>query len=178
MMKSILAAGAAFLLVGCASVMNDTSHGVRIDTRTPAGEHIVGADCVVSNDYGSATVKSGVSQAVRRSSKDLEIVCTHAGQPPAKGLATSRANAALAGNIILGGVIGAVVDHNRGTAYTYPTWIELIFGQSLVFDRMQEKEGTVLKGLPAGTRVSSPTTQAPSGNTSHACMQQLPGAKC
>ena len=45
------------------------------------------------------------------------------------------------GNIILGGGIGAIIDHNKGTAYTYPTWVQLIFGKSLVFDRSAEKEG-------------------------------------
>jgi hypothetical protein len=164
-------------LVGCASVMNDVTHGVRIDTRTVAGEKIDGADCTASNDYGSTTIKSGSIQAVRRSSKELEIKCTHAGQPDATGRATSRANAGLAGNIIFGGVIGAVVDHNRGTAYTYPTWIEMTFGKSLVFDRAQEKEGTVLKGYVAGTQPPVPTVGT-SSPTSHQCMSQLPGAIC
>lgn len=165
-------------LVGCASVMNDVSHGVRIDTRTASGDAIQGAECVASNDYGSTTIKSGTIQAVRRSSKDLEVQCTHAGQPPAMGRAMSRANAGLAGNIILGGVIGAVVDHNRGTAYTYPTWIEMTFGQSLVFDRSMEKEGTVLKGYVAGTPAPTGTSVGASSATSHQCMHQLPGAVC
>ena len=34
----------------------------------------------------------------------------------------------------------------EGTAYTYPTWIQLVFGQTLVFDRRDEKEGTPLEG--------------------------------
>jgi len=151
MFKAILAATAAMSLVGCASVMNDVTHGVRIDTKTAKGEAVAGAECVVSNDYGSSTIKSGSIQAVRRSSKDLDIKCSHPGQPSAMGKAISRANAALAGNIIVGGVIGAVIDHNRGTAYTYPTWIEMIFGESLVFDRTAEKEGTPLKGSVAPT---------------------------
>jgi len=165
-------------LVGCASVMNDVTHGVRIDTKTAAGEKIDGAECVASNDSGSTTMKSGTIQAIRRSSKDLEIKCTQKGQPDATGRATSRANAGLAGNIIVGGVIGAVIDHNRGTAYTYPTWIEMVFGQSLVFDRAFEKEGTVLKGHVAGTVPTSVTSMGSSKSTSHECMHQLPGAVC
>lgn len=154
-MKAILAAAAVFSLAGCASVVNDVTNGMRIDTKTAAGETIQGAECVVSNDYGSTSVKSGRVEAVRRSSKDLDITCSHAGQADAKGKAVSRANAGLAGNIVFGGVIGAVVDHSRGTAYTYPTWIEMIFGQSLLFDRKDEQEGTVLKGtLPADPSVA------------------------
>lgn len=165
-------------LVGCASVMNDVTHGVRIDTRTAAGEKIDGAECVASNDSGSTTMKSGTIQAIRRSSKDLEIKCTQRGQPDATGRATSRANAGLAGNIILGGVIGAVVDHNRGTAYTYPTWIEMVFGQSLLFDRALEKEGTVLKGHVAGTVPTNAIPVGASSASSQQCQHQPPGIVC
>ena len=59
----------------------------------------------------------------------------------------------LAGNIIFGGGIGAIIDHNKGTAYTYPTWVQLIFGRSLVFDRSAEKEGMpVLGAEPVGSK--------------------------
>ena len=55
------------------------------------------------------------------------------------------------GNIILGGGIGAIIDHNKGTAYTYPTWVQLIFGKSLVFDRSAEKEGQPTVPAEQGT---------------------------
>ena len=48
--------------------------------------------------------------------------------------------------IILGGGIGAIIDHNKGTAYTYPTWIQLVPGKTLVFDRSDEKEGEPVQG--------------------------------
>jgi hypothetical protein len=35
----------------------------------------------------------------------------------------------------IGGGIGAIIDHNKGTAYTYPTWVQR------VFDRSNENEG-------------------------------------
>lgn len=180
-MKLLLAAAIFMSLSGCASVMNDVTHGVKVDTRTEKGDIVQGAECVASNDYGSTTFKSGTTQALRRSSRDLEIVCTQAGHAPALGTATSRANAGLAGNILLGGVIGAVVDHNRGTAYTYPTWIEMVFGQTLVFDRSDEHEGTVLKGMTPGAKAAASTVTPKVGvssNTSHQCMSQLPGAVC
>ena len=49
-------------------------------------------------------------------------------------------------SIIFGGGIGAIIDHNKGTAYTYPTWLQLVFGQTLVFDRRDEKEGAPVPG--------------------------------
>lgn len=57
---------------------------------------------------------------VRHSSKDLQVTCTKAGEPDGKAALVSRANGRLAGNILIGGGIGAIVDHIRGMAYTYP----------------------------------------------------------
>lgn len=132
---------ACVAFTGCASVMNDTSHPVKVETRTASGEVVAGAECKLTNDYGSVMVKSGESTPVRRSSKDLDILCTHPGNPNAAARAISRANAGMFGNIILGGGIGALIDHSKGTAYTYPTWMQLVFGRTLVFDRAGEKDG-------------------------------------
>lgn len=145
-MKKLLLVAGALSLVGCASIVNDTTHPVKIETKTIGGQVISGADCKVSNDYGSTTVKSGDTSPLRRSSKDMDITCVQPGQPEAKGRAISRANAGMAGNIIFGGGIGAIIDHNKGTAYTYPTWLQLVFGQTLVFDRRDEKEGSPVPG--------------------------------
>ena len=145
-MKSIIALSGLVALVGCASITNDSSHPLKIETRTAAGVEIKGADCKVINDYGDRTSKSGDTTQVRRSSKDLDINCTSAGQPDAQGRAISRANGGMFGNIIFGGGIGAIIDHNKGTAYTYPTWVQLVFGQTLVFDRRDEKDGSPVVG--------------------------------
>ena len=131
----------ALVCTGCASVVNDSSHPVKVETKTPTGVNVTGADCKLTNDYGSFSMKSGDTAQIRRSSKDLDIVCKHPTNPDAQARAISRANAGMFGNIIIGGGIGAIIDHNKGTAYTYPTWIQLVFGKSLVFDRSVEKEG-------------------------------------
>ena len=111
-MRSIaLACAAAILSTGCASVVNDSTHPVKVETRNPAGELVSGAECQLTNDYGSVSLKSGDTTPVRRSSKDLDIVCKGAGQAEARGRAISRANGGMWGNIILGGGIGAVIGH-------------------------------------------------------------------
>lgn len=129
------------LMSGCASVVNDSTHPVKIETKTAEGLLVNGAECKLTNDYGSFTAKSGDTIQVRRSSKDLDIVCKTLDQQDASARAISRANGGMFGNILLGGGIGAIIDHNKGTAYTYPTWMQLIFGKSLVFDRSAEKDG-------------------------------------
>ena len=137
------------MFTGCASVMNDSNHPMKLETKTADGQVVNGADCKVTNDYGSISIKSGDTAQVRRSSKDLDITCVHPKNPDARARAISRANAGMWGNIIIGGGIGAIIDHNKGTAYTYPTWIQLVFGKVLTFDRKDEREGTALNGTDA-----------------------------
>jgi hypothetical protein len=145
MLGKVALASAVLALTGCASVVNDTSHPIKVETLTPQGQAVAGAECKLSNDYGSSTMKSGDTAPVRRSSKDLDIVCKHPDNPDATARGISRANGGMFGNIILGGGVGAIIDHNKGTAYTYPTWVQLVFGKALVFDRSNEKEGTPAK---------------------------------
>lgn len=155
-LKLFLAIAAVTALSGCASVMNDSTHPMKIETLTSDGKVISGAECKLGNDYGSITVKSGDTAQVRRSSKDMDITCVSGNQADAKGRAISRANSGMFGNIILGGGIGAIIDHNKGTAYTYPTWVQLIFGQTRIFDRTDEKDGMPVAGrlpeMPAATK--------------------------
>lgn len=141
MTKVFAALTVAALCTGCASVINDVTHPMKVETKTEAGELVAGADCKLTNDYGVFTVKSGETTQVRRSSKDLEIACKHPTNPDATASAISRANGGMFGNILLGGGVGAIIDHNKGTAYSYPVWIQLVFGKTLVFDRNTEKDG-------------------------------------
>ena len=53
------------------------------------------------------------------------------------------------GNIIFGGGIGAIIDHNNGKGYKYPSWLQLKFGKTMVFDRSTEKDGQAVVGVEA-----------------------------
>ncbi len=132
----------ALVLSGCASIVNDTTSPIRLETFAANGGEVKDMDCKLENDYGPQTVRTPATAQVRRSSKDLQIVCSKTGEPDAKGVAVSRANGGMFGNIILGGGIGAIIDHNKGTAYTYPQWMRLVAGKVLGFDRNDDKEAT------------------------------------
>lgn len=148
-------------MVGCASIVNETTQPIKVDTLTSDGKSLAGAECTLANDFTTATGKSGGTVSVHRSSKDLDISCAMPGQPNASGRAISRANAGMAGNILIGGGIGAIIDHTKGTAYTYPTWVQLVFGQTQVFDRKNEKDGQVVLGQKsAGTLARAVPTVA------------------
>ena len=159
MTRKTLALAAVLACTGCASIVNDSTHPMKVETKTAAGELVSGAECRLSNDYGTFTVKSGDTTQIRRSSKDLDIVCQDPKNPNANARAISRANGGMWGNIIVGGGIGAIIDHNKGTAYTYPTWVQLVFGKSLVFDRSAEKEGQPTPGTEPGAAATQGTVQ-------------------
>lgn len=166
MIRFLLALGAALSLSSCATMMNDSTHPLRVDTVTDDGTMVSGADCVINNDKAHMRMRSGETIQIRRSARDLDITCTHPDYPDGIGRATSRANAGMWGNLILGGAVGAVVDHNKGTAYTYPTWVRVVFGWVTAFDRRHEDNGhpvtgtrvspTAAPAAPAATAVASP----------------------
>jgi hypothetical protein len=128
-------------LTGCASITGDTTQFVRVETFGENGVAVKGAKCTFQNDYGTVSGDSGGQIQARRSSKDLYVECNKEGYPAANARAISRANGGMFGNILFGGGIGAIIDHNKGTAYTYPEWLKLVFGKMFTFDRTDDKDG-------------------------------------
>jgi hypothetical protein len=141
-MRSFLKAySACFLLLtisGCASFLNDGDQQIYLTTYDQNGSKVKGASCKLSNDFRQSTLDSLDQVKVRRSYSDLMIECKKPGYPDANGRAVSRANTAMYGNVVTIG-IGAIFDHAIGAAYTYPQYIDLVFGQSLDFDRRHDK---------------------------------------
>ena len=146
---------ACVAMTGCASIVNDTTAPVRFETFSASGVEIKDAECKLENDYGQQTVKTPATVNVRRSSKDLQVTCVKAGEADGRGVAISRANGGMAGNIIFGGGIGAIIDHNKGTAYTYPVWIQVVMGKLLTFDRRADVEGKPNVGALSVTPVAA-----------------------
>lgn len=151
-MRTAVALGLAFIALlsaGCASITQGTTHAVRIDTVTATGHPVIGADCSFTNDHGTGVGKSGSAVPVRRSGSDLEVTCKAPGEPDAKGRLVSRPNAGFAGNmLLLGGAIGALVDHVSGAGYDYPAWVRLMFGETVVYDQRDERDSTVMMTVP------------------------------
>lgn len=149
------------LLTGCASVTHGTTQAVKIETLTMSGELVDGAECTVANDKSEAVMRSGQSVPVRRSGGNLSIECTHPGQPPASGQATSRVNGGMVGNILIGGLVGVAIDSGTGAGFNYPSWMQLVFGEVRTFDRSSQNGDQALAGLKIGqTRVASATPPA------------------
>lgn len=154
--KVLITAMALALLPGCASITHDSSQRIRLETRLPDGGAAEGADCALQSDGKRYELKTPGTVVVARSGSNLEITCRHPSFPEAKATAVSRANAGMYGNILLGGAIGAIIDHSSGKAYNYPTWLQLVMGKILWFDRSDETDG-----LPSVARVTGTISEEP-----------------
>lgn len=161
-MSSFRHAAAGFLVLpvllsGCATITKDANQSVQIETYSKDNQPVSGTKCVAQNDRGQWTVTTPGSVSVHRSGENLLVNCEKAGEKPGQGTVISRANGGMFGNILLGGGVGAIIDHNKGTAYTYPSWLRIVMGENLVFDRKNEEENKPMTGT---TTTSEPQKTA------------------
>ncbi len=145
--KTAVCVAACTLFSGCASITKDINQPIKVETYVD-GQMLEGAKCMAKNDRGETSVVTPGHIVLHRSGANLSINCEKDG---ITGSATliSRANGGMFGNILFGGGIGAIIDHNRGSAYSYPDWIRVIMGENLMFDRKNSKDNEVMLGQPA-----------------------------
>jgi predicted small secreted protein len=118
------------LTAGCSTLTADgTGQNLSVLTYTTDNKDLTGATCELKNDEGTWTAVTPASVMIRRSNKDLMVKCTKPGLSDARANVVSKTKANMWGNIILGGGIGAIIDHNNGSAYEYPPVLKLIMGQ-------------------------------------------------
>lgn len=160
-------------LTGCATITGDTAQSIRVETVALDGSEVKDAECELANEYGSYKVKTPGNITVRRSSGDMNVTCKKEGSPDAAARAISRANGGMFGNIIFGGGIGAIIDHSKGTGYAYPSWLRMMFGKVLAFDRSDDNEGQPSVGKEADGKA---VATAPNGAPANAASTSAPAA--
>lgn len=117
------------LATGCSTLTADgTSQNISVLTYTNDNKDLTGASCELRNDEGTWTAVTPASVMVHRSNKDLMVKCSKAGHSDARANVVSKTKGNMWGNIIFGGGIGAIIDHNNGSAYQYPPTIKLKMG--------------------------------------------------
>lgn len=118
------------LATGCSTLTGEgTGQNLSVMTYTIDNKDLTGASCELKNDEGSWTAITPASVMIRRSNKDLMVKCTKSGLSDARANVVSKTKANMWGNIIFGGGIGAIVDHNNGSAYQYPPVLKLTMGK-------------------------------------------------
>lgn len=122
-------------LTGCASITSSAMQPVAVTAKDTEGNQLSQVDCSLRNEKGQWTVTAPNTVHVHKDSADLKVECNKPGQPVGKLRAISRAGAGMYGNILIGGGIGAVVDHTSGKAYNYPNNLPVVMGKVIVIDR-------------------------------------------
>ena len=124
MKKAISLFGLTILLImltGCASIVSGTQQSISIET-PPTKD----ATCSLVNDKGKWFIShTPGSVTVHRSYQDLMIDCEKQGYKNAHTRIKSLTKPMAFGNAIFGGLIGAGVDVATGSAYDYPTTIQV-----------------------------------------------------
>lgn len=157
--RLFLLALASSTMIGCASISKDSNQPVHIETYNQKNEKIENAKCLAKNDRGEWVANSPGIIMPHRSGKNLTITCTKENEEAGNATLISRANGGMWGNILFGGGIGAIIDHNKGTAYSYPDWVKVILGQHLIFDRKKNVEGEIMAGETASEEMLAKINQ-------------------
>ena len=135
---AVIAITAAISGTGCSSITQSDHQSIAL-TATYQGQHVE-PTCQLSNDKGSWDAKAPANVAVRKSGEDLNVTCKKEGMPDGLLKAVSRAAGSMFGNIVFGGGIGAIIDHNKGTGYDYPNQLPVKMGESVVVDKKIENQ--------------------------------------
>jgi len=126
---------------GCASITQSETQSLALTASYQ--NKPVEPQCSLTNDKGSWNSKAPANVSVRKSAEDLEVTCTLEGMPNGILKAISRAAGSMFGNIIFGGGIGAIIDHNKGTGYDYPNQLPVKMGEAVVVDKKAEEQAAV-----------------------------------
>jgi hypothetical protein len=139
-LRIALIVSAAFVSTGCATITSNEMQTVSLNTKAANGQPVEKVECSLKNDKGSWQATSPGTVAVHRSAEDLMVECKKEGVPDGFLRAISRAAGGMFGNIIFGGGIGALIDHNKGTGYDYPNDLPIKMGESVTVDKRQEQQ--------------------------------------
>lgn len=121
MQRFMIIVSLSLMLPGCATIFEGTSQSVSIST-DPAG-----ADCTIERAgtrIGQINPTPG-SIHIDKSKNDLSVLCTHAGYLPATVAQSPKFQATTFGNILIGGLVGVVVDAASGANFQYPNDVRI-----------------------------------------------------
>ena len=135
---SIALASIVLTLSGCASITGSTTQNISVQTRTPDGKEVKEVQCDLINKRGTYFVTSPGTIVISRSNDDLHVTCRKDTFENGKASVVSDTNGSMFGNILLGGGIGAIVDHNTGSAYEYPNFLQVVMGPDIMVGTHKE----------------------------------------
>lgn len=143
MIKRIaLICAALSILSGCASVTGSPNQSMSVETHEQSGKQVSGAACELTNNKGKWFVTTPGSVMIHRSNDDIQVLCNKDGYESGRAAVVSDTKGSMFGNIILGGGIGAIIDHNNGSAYEYPALIQVLMGAFTKIEAPKQQSST------------------------------------
>jgi hypothetical protein len=159
----MIAVGAmiASLTGGCATVTSGKDQTLSFDT-DPAG-----ADCtLVQSGVDVARFKTPKTLSVRRANSPLIVACSKPGYQQTRAMIASTISAGAWGNLIVGGLIGVMVDQSSGAAFRYydPPRLVLLSAS----DAPPEDSRTLAAGVTLLPPTAGPTSLAAAATSASA----------
>jgi len=112
--KCLVFCAVGVFLAGCATIVSGTDQDISVDTPGYAS-----AECVLrSEGIGEYTVVTPATLKVSRSKHDIHVTCSK-GCLRGAGLIASNLEGTTAGNLLIGGIIGAGIDSASGALNKY-----------------------------------------------------------
>ena len=116
----------SLFLAGCASVVGDLTQPITVFAVCAGSAAPVEAGCVLENDKARKSITSPGTVAIARSNSDLTIQCALGNSKRGRVVLSSTGDEKILGNLVAGGVIGAVVDVGTGAAFNYPSRVTVL----------------------------------------------------
>ncbi|MET0936439.1 MAG: hypothetical protein ABWX83_10635 [Luteibacter sp.] len=113
-------------ITACASITGGRYQKLNVQPHTAAGQNITGATCRLSNDRDSVNVTTPGVAKIHRSSSPLDVSCMKDGAQIAHQSYPSSLRGMVWGNILIGGLIGIVIDFSNGAAHHYANQLQLV----------------------------------------------------
>ena len=157
--RLLLLAPVFAVTVGCASITGTTNQSVSVQTVDAAGKEVTGSACELNNNKGKWFVTSPGSTTITRSNDNLLVLCKKEPSDLGRASVVSAIKGSMFGNIIFGGGIGAIIDHNNGSAYEYPTFFQVQMGSNKLID-MTKPEGKQIVFQPLEAKPEKPLVEA------------------
>lgn len=102
----------------CASIVSDSTQIVTVET-----PNCKGAKCRMTNSEGIFYIQNTPgSTAIQKAYGDLTVTCEK-DEYSFTSIHKSKANMATYGNLLLGGIPGALIDGGSGKGYDYPNYL-------------------------------------------------------
>jgi hypothetical protein len=117
-------------LSGCASIAGSPSQVIQITAVDEEGHRLENSLCILVNSYGRWSVMAPGTVVVGRSNEHLNVNCTRADGYVGSTRIGSTVRPVAYGNILVGGFVGAAVDHISGSAYGFPDEVKIIMLRS------------------------------------------------